>query len=89
MRKSLSAGRGICRWRARAQGDPQPTCKMCPGTYIPSPRLEAYSEEGDRREADRSAGPRVEIGKAQSASAWCTAASWTSRRRTRWPSTTS
>ena len=25
-----------------AQGDPQPTCKMCPGTYIPKAEVDAY-----------------------------------------------
>jgi mannose-6-phosphate isomerase-like protein (cupin superfamily) len=25
-----------------AQGDPQPTCKMCPGTYIPKSEIDAY-----------------------------------------------
>jgi hypothetical protein len=24
------------------QTDPQPTCKMCPGTYIPVSEIEAY-----------------------------------------------
>ena len=36
--------------------DPQPTCQMCPGTYIPLSELEAYHEEGDRRKAARPAG---------------------------------
>ena len=26
-----------------AQGDPQPTCKMCPGTYIPNSEIQAYA----------------------------------------------
>src|SRR6202023_3724977 len=25
-----------------AQGDPQPTCKMCPGTYIAKSEIDAY-----------------------------------------------
>ena len=25
-----------------AQGDPQPTCRMCPGTYIPLDEIQAY-----------------------------------------------
>ena len=25
-----------------AQGDPQPTCRMCPGTYIPNDEIQAY-----------------------------------------------
>jgi hypothetical protein len=28
-----------------AQGDPQPTCKMCPGTYIPNAELQAYVQK--------------------------------------------
>ena len=27
------------------QTDPQPTCKMCPGTYIPVSELEAYTKK--------------------------------------------
>jgi mannose-6-phosphate isomerase-like protein (cupin superfamily) len=28
-----------------AQGDPQPTCKMCPGTFIPNAELQAYVQK--------------------------------------------
>src|SRR4051812_4520758 len=28
-----------------AQGDPQPTCKSCPGTYIPSAEIQAYVQK--------------------------------------------
>jgi len=28
-----------------AQGDPQPTCKDCPGTYIPRAEIEAYVQK--------------------------------------------
>jgi mannose-6-phosphate isomerase-like protein (cupin superfamily) len=28
-----------------AQGDPQPTCKGCPGTYIPSAEIQAYVQK--------------------------------------------
>ncbi len=28
-----------------AQGDPQPTCKMCPGTYIPKSEVDAYIDK--------------------------------------------
>ena len=35
--------------------DPQPTCNMCPGTYIPAFRAWRLHEESDRREADRPA----------------------------------
>src|SRR5579871_5935277 len=30
---------------AAQQTDPQPTCKMCPGTYIPLSELEAYTKK--------------------------------------------
>src|SRR3954462_400111 len=33
----------LCAGAARvAQGDPQPTCKMCPGTYIAKSEVDAY-----------------------------------------------
>jgi len=28
-----------------AQGDPQPTCKNCPGTYIPNAEIQAYVQK--------------------------------------------
>ena len=28
-----------------AQGDPQPTCRMCPGTYVPKAELDAYVQK--------------------------------------------
>src|SRR3979490_3429972 len=28
-----------------AQGDPQPTCKGCPGTYIPNAEIQAYVQK--------------------------------------------
>ena len=28
-----------------AQGDPQPTCKGCPGTYIPNSEIQAYVQK--------------------------------------------
>jgi mannose-6-phosphate isomerase-like protein (cupin superfamily) len=28
-----------------AQGDPQPTCRMCPGTYIPNDEIQAYAKK--------------------------------------------
>ena len=36
--------------------DPQPTCNMCPGTYIPLSELEAYTKKAIAGEADRPAG---------------------------------
>ena len=39
----LSVGVALCSFSAlTAQGDPQPTCKMCPGTYIPKAEVDAY-----------------------------------------------
>ena len=38
--------------------DPQPTCTMCPGYYIPRQRAAGVHEEGGGREAGRSAGAR-------------------------------
>ena len=34
----------------------QPTCNMCPGTYVPNAEIQALREAGDRQQADRSAG---------------------------------
>jgi mannose-6-phosphate isomerase-like protein (cupin superfamily) len=31
-----------CAAQVFAQSDPQPTCKMCPGTYIPNEEIQAY-----------------------------------------------
>ena len=83
--------RGRRRRRRRAGSiptDPQPTCTMCPGYYIPLAELAGVYEEGGRREPDsisRSAISRS--ARRTSASAWCIAASWTRRRRTRSPNT--
>ena len=43
---------------AAQQSDPQPTCKMCPGTYIAEVGDRGLHREGGRREPDRSAGAR-------------------------------
>jgi mannose-6-phosphate isomerase-like protein (cupin superfamily) len=52
---------------ARAQvnpTDPQPTCNMCPGTYIPRSELEAYTKKAiDEKLVDQQVRD-VEIGKA-------------------------
>jgi mannose-6-phosphate isomerase-like protein (cupin superfamily) len=43
-----AAGLALCAGLARAQvnpTDPQPTCHMCPGTYIPLSELEAYAQK--------------------------------------------
>ena len=35
----------------------EPTCKLCPGTYIPNSEIEAYVKRGKDQPADRSADP--------------------------------
>src|ERR1044071_928580 len=44
--------------------DPQPTCNMCPGTYIPLSELEAYTKKAlDEKLLDQQVRD-IEIGKA-------------------------
>ncbi len=48
MKKALFAVAAACAFSVQAQinpTDPQPTCAMCPGTYIPRAELEAYSKK--------------------------------------------
>jgi mannose-6-phosphate isomerase-like protein (cupin superfamily) len=47
-----------------AQGDPQPTCKMCPGTYIPKDELDAYAKKAIAEKLTDQQVRDVEIGKA-------------------------
>ena len=48
-----------------AQGDdPQPTCKMCPGTYIPVDELQAYARKAVAERLTDQQVRDVEIGKA-------------------------
>jgi len=47
-----------------AQGDPQPTCKMCPGTYIPVEELQAYTKKAIAEKLTDQQVRDVEIGKA-------------------------
>ena len=49
---------------AIAQGDPQPTCKMCPGTYIPKSEIEAYTQKAVAEKLTDQQVRDVEIGKA-------------------------
>jgi mannose-6-phosphate isomerase-like protein (cupin superfamily) len=49
---------------AAQQTDPQPTCKMCPGTYVPLSELEAYTKKAiAERRIDQQVRD-VDIGKA-------------------------
>jgi mannose-6-phosphate isomerase-like protein (cupin superfamily) len=47
-----------------AQGDPQPTCKMCPGTYIPRAEVDAYVSKAIAEKLTDQQVRDVEIGKA-------------------------
>jgi len=46
------------------QTDPQPTCKMCPGTYIPVDELQAYTAKAIAEKLTDQQVRDVEIGKA-------------------------
>ncbi len=47
-----------------AQGDPQPTCKMCPGTYIPKSEIEAYVSKAVAEKLTDQQARDIDIGKA-------------------------
>ena len=47
-----------------AQGDPKPTCTMCPGTYIPKAELQAYIDKAIAERLTDQQVRDVEIGKA-------------------------
>jgi mannose-6-phosphate isomerase-like protein (cupin superfamily) len=47
-----------------AQGDPQPTCKMCPGTYIPKSEIEAYVNKAIAEKLTDQQARDIDIGKA-------------------------
>ena len=47
-----------------AQGDPQPTCKMCPGTYIPKAEVDAYVSKAIAEKLTDQQVRDIEIGKA-------------------------
>lgn len=46
-----------------AQGDPQPTCKMCPATYIPNSEIQAYVSKAIAERLTDQQVRDVEIGK--------------------------
>ena len=47
-----------------AQGDPQPTCRMCPGTYIPKAEIDAYVTKAIAEKLTDQQVRDIEIGKA-------------------------
>jgi len=49
---------------AAQQTDPQPTCKMCPGTYVPVSELEAYTKKAIAEKRIDQQVRDVDIGKA-------------------------
>jgi mannose-6-phosphate isomerase-like protein (cupin superfamily) len=66
MRKIVLAGiAALCAAAAvTAQGDPQPTCKMCPGTYIPKAEVQAYIDKAIAERLIDQQVRDIEIGKA-------------------------
>lgn len=44
--------------------DPQPTCTMCPGTYVPNAELEAYAKKAIQEKLTDQQVRDIEIGKA-------------------------
>jgi mannose-6-phosphate isomerase-like protein (cupin superfamily) len=50
---------------AAQQTDPQPTCKMCPGTYIPVSELDAYTKKAIAEKRIDQQVRDVDIGKAR------------------------
>ena len=46
-----------------AQGDPQPTCKNCPGTYIPNSEIQAYVQKAIAEKRTDQQVRDVDIGK--------------------------
>ena len=65
MRGCDGAACSIGALRAReAPGDPQPTCKMCPGTYIPKAEVDAYVSKAIAEKLTDQQVRDIEIGKA-------------------------
>jgi len=66
MRKVMAALAGAaCACAAvLAQGDPQPTCRMCPGTYIPKAEIQAYVDKAVAEKLTDQQVRDIEIGKA-------------------------
>lgn len=68
--------------------DPQPTCEMCPGTYIPLSELESYTKKALAEKLLDQQVRDIDLGKARIGIGMVHPASWTRRGRTRLPSTT-
>jgi hypothetical protein len=47
-----------------AQQDPQPTCKMCPATYIPNEEIQAYAKKAMAEKLTDQQVRDIELGKA-------------------------
>jgi mannose-6-phosphate isomerase-like protein (cupin superfamily) len=54
----------VCSCALFAQGDPQPTCRMCPATYIASDEIQAYAKKAIAEKLIDQQVRDVEIGKA-------------------------
>jgi hypothetical protein len=68
--------------------DPQPTCHMCPGTYIPLAELESYQKKALAEKLLDQQVRDIDIGKAHIGIGMVHAAGWKSRTRIPSPSTT-
>jgi mannose-6-phosphate isomerase-like protein (cupin superfamily) len=61
----LGLAAAVCAMAAiAAQGDPQPTCRMCPGTYIPKAEVQAYIDKAIAEKLTDQQVRDIEIGKA-------------------------
>jgi hypothetical protein len=60
----LMAACAVAALMAQGNNNPQPTCKMCPGTYIPVDELQAYTKKAIAEKLTDQQVRDVEIGKA-------------------------
>jgi mannose-6-phosphate isomerase-like protein (cupin superfamily) len=60
----LAAAGCLVTWVSAQQTDPQPTCKMCPGTYIPLDELQAYTKKAIAEKRVDQQVRDIDIGKA-------------------------
>jgi mannose-6-phosphate isomerase-like protein (cupin superfamily) len=60
----LAATVCLVTWVSAQQTDPQPSCKMCPGTYIPLDELQAYTKKAIAEKRVDQQVRDIDIGKA-------------------------
>jgi mannose-6-phosphate isomerase-like protein (cupin superfamily) len=61
---TLAAAAGFVTAASAQDNNPQPTCKMCPGTYIPSDEVQAYIKKAIAEKRIDQQARDVDIGKA-------------------------